>query len=113
MPSADIQAIEAIVADQDAAWNAGNAQAYCRRMLNEATFTIIVGSFFVGRNAFAANMGSLFAGLFKGSTNHQTVKNIRLIAPDVAVVDTISALSGFSPGSGGSGSCRWCDALTS
>jgi uncharacterized protein (TIGR02246 family) len=92
----DQQAIEAIVADQDAAWNAGDAQAYCRRMLKEATFTNIVGSFFVGRDAFAANMSGLFSGLFKGSINRQTVQSIRFITPDIAVVDTISSLSGFA-----------------
>lgn len=65
-------------------------------MLQDATFTNIVGSFFVGRDAFIENMRSLFAGIFKGSSNHQTVQSIRFIGSNIAVVDTISALGGMS-----------------
>ncbi len=95
-PVAIRNAIAAIVAEQDTAWNNGDAKSYVQRMLPEAHFTNIVGSYFPDRDAFMKNMSDLFAGLFKGSVNHQTIQSIRLITPDVAVVDTISALGGLS-----------------
>lgn len=93
--AADEMAIRAIVQEQDNAWNTGDGPLYVSKMLPDITCTNIVGAFFPNRDAFAANMSSLFGGQFKGSVNHQTIQSIRFVTPDVAVVDTISALSGM------------------
>jgi len=94
--TADEQAIMSAIADQDAAWNRGDAPAYVQSMLPEATCTNIVGVYFPNRAAFMKNISDILTGLFKGSVNHQTVQSIRFVAPDIAVVDTISALSGMA-----------------
>ena len=45
--------IRAIVADQVAAWNAGDGQAYARHVATDASFTNIFGMVMYGAPAFA------------------------------------------------------------
>jgi uncharacterized protein (TIGR02246 family) len=93
--AADERAITSIILEQDNAWNTGDGPLYVSKMLPDVTCTNIVGVFFANRDSFAANMSGLFSGQFKGSINHQTIQSIRFITPDIAVVDSISSLSGM------------------
>ncbi|WP_050419022.1 hypothetical protein [Bradyrhizobium tropiciagri] len=48
--------IATLVAAQAAAWDKGNAEAFCDRALPDISFTNIFGMFSVGKAPFVANM---------------------------------------------------------
>jgi len=86
----DEAAIRKIIADEIAAWNAGDAKAYAARFAEHGTFTNIYGMFFEGHKAFEERHAEIFATFFKGTTRKQTVRKLRFVTPDVAVVDVDS-----------------------
>jgi uncharacterized protein (TIGR02246 family) len=99
--SADEAQIQAIVAEQVAAWNAGDATAFSKSFAEEGSFTNIRGTVFYGHKAFEERHQEIFTGFFKGSRLSMTVTRIRFVRPDVAIVDLateVSNLSGAPPG---------------
>ena len=76
--------IRAIVADQAAAWNAGDGQAYARHLAPDASFTNIFGMIMYGAPAFAKRHAEILATFYKGTTKHHSVRRIRFVTPDVA-----------------------------
>ena len=91
---ADRAAIIALLAAQDTAWAAGDAAAFGARCLPDVVFTNVVGMFSVGKVPFDAQHAHIFATIYKGSRLTQEVANIVLPTPDVAVVDTLTAVTG-------------------
>ena len=69
------------------AWNRGDAKAYGRRYLDDATFTNVNGMFHVSREEFDQRHDEIFRGAVKGSTITLTPRKIRYVRPDVAIVD--------------------------
>ena len=80
-------AIRAIVADQAVAWNAGDGEAYARRLAPEASFTNLFGMVFYGKAAFAQRHSEILRTFYKGTTKKHSIRRIRFITPDVALVD--------------------------
>lgn len=88
-------AISDILAEQDRAWAAGDADAYAARALPEIVFTNVLGAYSVGKTPLLAQVRKIFSTIYKGSRARTSIVHIALIGKDVALVDTVSELRGF------------------
>ena len=95
MGIADENAIHAILDNQTAGWNAGDADQHGRDMADDVMATNIRAQSFVGAEAFIAQHAMIFGTIFRGTTVSQDVEELRFPSTDVAVVRTLTALSGF------------------
>ena len=77
-PDADSDAIRKIVADQALAWNAGDAARYAS----------------YGRDAFERRHSDILGTFYKGTKKSHVVRRVRLITPDVAIVDIDNEVRG-------------------
>lgn len=93
--TADEVAIRKIIQDQTSAWNGGDAVAYSRQFASDGTFTNIRGQFFTGHAAFLKQHEVIFQGIFKSTKLQQDVVSLKFIRPDVAVVETLTSVSGM------------------
>ncbi len=94
--TADEIAIRKIIQDEVAAWNRGDAAAYSRHFATDGTCTNIRGQFFTGHEAFLKQHEVIFQGIFKNTTSQQDIVSLKFNGPDVAVVETLTSLSGMS-----------------
>jgi len=85
--------IEALIERGNHAWNDGDAVAFSEAVALDCVFTNILGQVFVGRDAFEEQHARIFASVYKGSRLDQTIEHLRLVRPDVALVDTSATLS--------------------
>jgi uncharacterized protein (TIGR02246 family) len=92
----DETAIRKVVQDEVAAWNRGDATAYSSQFANDGTFTNIRGQFFTGHDAFLKQHEVIFQGIFKNTTLQQDIVSLKFIRPDVAIVETLTSLSGMA-----------------
>lgn len=76
-----------IEAAYDAAWNRSDAKALAAPLAEDAVVVNPRGQVAVGRADFEAIMAKMLAGPFAGSTHHSTVRRVRFISADVAIVD--------------------------
>jgi uncharacterized protein (TIGR02246 family) len=86
-------AIRAIVADQAAAWNAGDATRFAARMAPDASFTNLSGVVMYGAPAFTSQQNEILSAV-KGATKVHTLRRIRFITPDVAIADIDNEVRG-------------------
>jgi uncharacterized protein (TIGR02246 family) len=91
----DETAIRKLVQDQVAAWNRGDATAYSSQFTNDGTFTNIGGQFFTGYEAFLKQHDVIFRGVFRNTTSQQDLISLKFIRPDVAIVETLTSVSGM------------------
>ena len=104
----DEQTIRGIVAAAQAAWNAGDADAYAARFHADGTFTNVFGDRHVGRDAFRSRHATIFDTFAKGASASFTVERILIPSPATALVDVNCALKaaalppGLSAGPDGS-----------
>jgi uncharacterized protein (TIGR02246 family) len=96
-PGADELTIRNILQDEVATWNKGDADGYSRHFADEVTFTNIQGMFFTGKKAFRDRHEEIFKGPFRGTRLGQEIVSLRFVRPDVATVDALTWVSGFSP----------------
>lgn len=97
VPSADIEAaILEVISSQDAAWCAGDAVAFGARVMPDVVFTNVVGMFSVGAEPFNAQHAHIFSTIYKGSRLSQQLIQVTMAAEDVAIVDTLTSVTGFS-----------------
>lgn len=94
--TADETAIRKIIQDEDAAWNRGDAAAYSRDFAADGTFTNIRGQYFTGYEAFLRQHEVIFQGIFKDTLLQQDIVTLGFIAPDVAIVETLTSVSGMA-----------------
>jgi uncharacterized protein (TIGR02246 family) len=87
--------IRRIVAGQALAWNAGDGDSYAEHLAADASFTNIFGMVMYGKQAFAKRHGEILATFYKGTTKHHSVRRIRFITPDVALVDIDNEVRGL------------------
>ena len=92
-PAADAQ-IRTIVAAQEKAWNAGDGDAYSKDVSADVAFTNIFGMVMYGGADFTARQRQVLATFFKGTTKRHTIRKIRFVTPDVALVDIDNEVSG-------------------
>jgi uncharacterized protein (TIGR02246 family) len=93
-PSSDEIAIRNIIREQISAWNLRDAAAFARHFAADGTFTNIRGQFFTGREAFMEKHDFIFKGIYRGTTMKQDVVSLKFARPDVAVVETLTAVIG-------------------
>ena len=86
--------IRAIVAEQAKAWDAGNGEAYARHVAADASFTNLFGMVMYGRDAFITRHAEILRTFYKGTTKHHTIRKIRFVSPDVAIVDIDNEVRG-------------------
>lgn len=73
----DEQALRAIVAAMEAAWNAGDGEAFAAAMAEDVDFIDVLGRHHVGRKAVAEGHKGIFATIYKGSHVSYAVEKIR------------------------------------
>ena len=93
LTSTDRAAIERIVAQLEAAWNAMDGNAFAAPFADDADFVNIRADHFQRRAAIAAGHTGIFQTIYAGSTNRYTVETARLLRPDVALVHVRALLN--------------------
>jgi len=76
---ADRATIDALVASLEAAWNAGDADAFAAPFAADADFVNVRAEHHRGRAAIAAGHAAILRTVYAGSTVHYTVENTRLL----------------------------------
>lgn len=94
--SEDSVAIQAILHEEVDAWNNGDAIAYSKHFSEQGTFTNIKGMFFIGHKKFLERHVEIFKGLFHKTVLQQEIASFRFLSPDVAIVETLTWISGFA-----------------
>jgi uncharacterized protein (TIGR02246 family) len=89
-------AIRAIVAEQAAAWDAGDGARYAAHVAPDVSFTNLFGMVMYGAPAFAARHREILATFYKGTTKRHHVRRVRFVTPDVAVVDIDNEVHGVT-----------------
>ncbi len=86
--TSDEQAIHDIVQGLDTAWNASDSRAFTSHFAEDARFIHIFGGQLDGRAAIEAAHRDIFDTIYKGSRATFSVRSLRMLRPDVAVVWT-------------------------
>src|ERR1700751_5484753 len=96
------EAVDQLLGELAEAWNAGDARAYAARFSPDVTFTNSDGSVDLGRDEVVRRAGEAFQGVLAGTKLALAVRKLRLVRPDVAVVDLDLRISGMPvpPGAG-------------
>jgi len=87
-------AIRAIVAEQAAAWDAGDGARYARHVGPDVSFTNLFGMVMYGAPAFTQRHSDILATFYKGTTKHHGIRRVRFLTPDVAIVDIDNEVRG-------------------
>lgn len=88
--------IRNLLDEQIAAWNAGDAEGWCRDFTEDSEFVNIIGARFENRNANMRRHAELFATIFKGSRLAMREVRIRVLGSSAAFADLVLDLTGFS-----------------
>ena len=91
----DEAAIRAIIQEEITSWNAGDAKIYSQRFAEDGTFTNVRGEFYRGHKEFLDRHEVIFRGMFKGSKLTQQIVSLRFVTPDVAIVETLTEVTGY------------------
>jgi len=91
----DETVIRNIIKDETDCWNRGDAVAYSHHFAEGGSFTNIRGEFFVGHAAFLKQHDLILKTIFKNTTLQQDIVSLEFVSPDVAVVDTLTAMTGI------------------
>jgi len=92
--SGDAKAIRQLYAGYDAAWDKGDVAGLAMVWATDADHVEPDGRAIKGRAAIAKELGQRFATDLKGTRSRQMIIGMRLITPDVAVVDAAYEVSG-------------------
>ena len=90
----DTVAVRDIVRNEIETWNKGDAVGYSRDFSAAGTFTNIRGQFFTGYPGYLKQHEVIFQGIFKNSTVKMDIASLIFITPDVAILETVSTVSG-------------------
>lgn len=95
-PTPDQTAIRNIVQSETDAWNTSDAAAYSIHFADRGTFTNIRGDFMIGHAGFLKQHEMIFQSVFKNTTARQDIVSLEFPRPDVAIVETLTAISGIT-----------------
>jgi uncharacterized protein (TIGR02246 family) len=87
-------AIRGIVAEQAAAWNAGDVARYSKNVSPDVSFTNLFGMVMYGAPVFIERHAQILSTFYKGTTKKHSVRKIRFVTPDVALVDIDNEVHG-------------------
>jgi len=88
--------IRAIVAAQASAWNAGDVETYAKHVAPDVSFTNLFGMVIYGAPAFKDRHRQILTTFYKGTTKHHSIRRIRFVTPDVALVDIDNEIRGVT-----------------
>ena len=88
------EAVDQLSGELIEAWNAGDARAYGARFCPDVTFTNSDGTVDLGRDEVVRHAEEAFHGVLAGTKLSLAVRKLRLVRPDVAVVDYDLCISG-------------------
>ena len=92
LAASDRAALDQIVQQLEAAWNAMDGTAFAAPFADDADFVNIRAEHFRGREAIEAGHTAIFRTIYAGSTNRYAIEAARLLSPDVALVHVHAAL---------------------
>ena len=92
------EAVDQLLGEIAEAWNAGDARAYGARYCPDGTFTNTDGTLDLGRDEVVHTAEKAFQGILAGTKLSLAVRKLRLVRPDVAVVDLDTRVSGMPGG---------------
>ena len=84
--SKDEDAIRQVVQQIQDGWNAHDGKAFAAPFAADADYVVVNGMKIKGREAIEKGHTAIFTTIYKDSHNIGTVKSIRFLRPDVAVV---------------------------
>jgi len=84
--SKDEAAIRANVEQMAKGWNMKSGAEFAKPFAEDADYVVVNGAHIKGRAANAAGHQQIFNTIYKDSRNAGTIKQIRFVRPDVAVV---------------------------
>ena len=84
--AADEAAIRENVRQMESGWNAKSGAQFARPFAADADYVVINGMYMKGREAVARAHQDIFDTFYKESTLSLSVKRVRMLRPDVAVV---------------------------
>ena len=87
-----------LLAEQDAAWAAGDADAFSARVTEDVIFTNIVGMFSVGKPGFVAQHAHIFDTFYRDTRLNQRLAHWKVLAPEVVVAECLASVSGVTEG---------------
>lgn len=82
----DEAALRRIVQQLQDGWNAHDGKAFAAPFAADADYVIVNGMKIKGRETIERGHTGIFTSIYKDSHNVGTIKNIRFLRPDVAVV---------------------------
>ncbi|HEX7998575.1 MAG TPA: SgcJ/EcaC family oxidoreductase [Pyrinomonadaceae bacterium] len=82
----DEAAIRAIIVSLSDAWTKGDAQLWGKQFAEDADFTAWMGAYVKGREVITSEHGRIFQTIYKGTKLRMSVRSIRFLRKDVAVV---------------------------
>jgi uncharacterized protein (TIGR02246 family) len=83
---ADEAAIRENVRQLEAGWNAKSGALFAKPFAADADYVVINGMYIKGQEAIAQSHQSIFDNFYKDSVLSLSVKQVRMLRPDVAVV---------------------------
>ena len=88
--NADEAAIRGNVRQMEAGWNAKSGAEFAKPFADDADYVVINGMYIKGREAIAESHQRIFDTFYRESTLSLSVKQVRMLRPDVAVVHVMS-----------------------
>lgn len=85
-PSADEAAIRENVKQMETGWNTKSGALFAKPFADDADYVVINGMYLKGRAVLATAHQEIFDTIYKDTSVKLTVKQIRFLRPDVAVV---------------------------
>ena len=82
----DEAAIRQVVKQVEDGWNAHDGKAFAAPFAPDADYVVVNGMRATGRGEIEKGHTAIFTTIYKDSRNAATVKSIRFLRPDVAVV---------------------------
>ena len=82
----DEAAIRQVVQQVQDGWNAHDGKAFAAPFAADADYVVVNGMSLKGREAIEQGHTAIFSSIYKESRNVGTVKGVRFLRPDVAVV---------------------------
>jgi uncharacterized protein (TIGR02246 family) len=84
--SEDETGVREIVRQMESGWNAHDGKAFAAPFAADADYVVVNGMHVKGRDAIDKGHAEIFATVYKDSRNTATVKSVRFVRKDVAVV---------------------------
>ncbi len=82
----DEAAIRAVIANLSDAWTKGDARLWGEQFAEDADFTAWMGAYGKGREVIAGEHARIFQTIYRGTKLRLSVRSIRFLRDDVAVV---------------------------